>query len=308
MLRNTRIINKMTQNGIWKFGYGSNLSPEFARTKKSLEVLDFRRCILKGFALSFPKGGGIDYIEPSFATIRKEENNPEAVVHGTCLLLSQESAERLDNQERAYNVEKHVCEIYAGDDKVDGKMTLTAEVYCPRRLEAEGFPQGPCSERYRDILRDAAKSVKLDDSWIKKLQNLETYTPSDKTLKLRATLPIFKPKDGLPAMTIEELKTFNGQDPNKPDIHVSICGYIFENNPIFKVYAGRDYTFRMMLQRRGISLDKNDDGGVSPFPILAKVSREEPKVLEFALQARDRMMAKSGEPKFILKEFWEEQE
>ena len=58
---------------VWKFGYGSNIQPEFLRTKKNLTVLDYRRCVLKGFALSFPLGRGIEYVEPSFATLRKEE-------------------------------------------------------------------------------------------------------------------------------------------------------------------------------------------------------------------------------------------
>ena len=41
---------------VWKFGYGSNLGPEFLRTKKGLNPLDAKPSILQGWQLSFPKG------------------------------------------------------------------------------------------------------------------------------------------------------------------------------------------------------------------------------------------------------------
>ena len=57
----------------WKFGYGSNINPAFLKLKKNLNHLDHRRCVLKGFALSFPLGKGMEYVEPAMATLRKEE-------------------------------------------------------------------------------------------------------------------------------------------------------------------------------------------------------------------------------------------
>ena len=52
-----------TAGAKWKFGYGSNISPDFLRGKKLLTVLDCKRCVLAGFALSFPLGRGIDLVE-----------------------------------------------------------------------------------------------------------------------------------------------------------------------------------------------------------------------------------------------------
>lgn len=288
---------------VWKFGYGSNISPEFVRTKKNLNVLDYRRCVLKGFALSFPAGRGIDYIEPCFATLRKDQHSE---VHGTCLLLPAEDGKKLDNQEGSYDVEAHECEIYPEDDSVENKHILSAEVYCPRRAEPEGNPQGPCSKRYRNILVDGAKLMKLDSNWIEKLQNLAFYTPNEATLVKRAELPIFEKMSGVKEMTISELKKFNGSDENLP-IYTAVCGYIFEDKPFFKIYWGRDVTYRQCLQRRGISLDLNDTGGVSPFPKLTELKEKEPEVLEYCLQQRDRMFIRSGKVVGVLKEFWDDQ-
>ena len=288
---------------VWKFGYGSNISPEFVRNKKNLNVLDYRRCILKGFALSFPAGRGIDYIEPCFATLRKEK---DAEVHGTCLLLPSEDGLKLDRQEGAYNVESHECIIYQDDDPVDEKFVLSAEVYCPRNPEPEGNPQGACSKRYRNILADGAKLMKLAPEWIEKLENLPYYSPSEETLKKRSELPIFTKKPDLPEFSIAELKKYDGSDEKLP-VYTAVCGYVFEDKPFFKIYWGRDVTLRQCLQRRGISLDLNDTGGIPPFPNLKELGEKEPEVLEYCLQQRDRMFIKAGSAVGVLKEFWEDQ-
>ena len=46
---------------------------------------------------------------------------------------------------------------------------------------------------------------------------------------------------------------------------------IYFNTKPFKVYHGRDVTYRNVLHRRGVNLDANDDGGISPFPRLSKL-------------------------------------
>ena len=110
-------------------------------------------------------------------------------------------------------------------------------------------------------------------------------------------------------MTIDELKKYNGQedDLDKYPHYISSCGYIFQHKTFFKVYHGRDITYRNILHRRGINLDTNDDGGISPFPRLSKLNAEE---LEYCLMYRDRFIFKSEgqKPIAILKEFWEEQD
>merc|ERR1712060_518381 len=85
----------------------------------------------------------------------------------------------------------------------------------------------------------------------------------------------------------------------------SACGYIFSYNPLFRSYRGRDVTFRNVLHFRGINLDANDDGGISPFPRLSQLTAAE---REYALQNRDRLLHKAGAPIAILREFWEEQD
>ena len=284
---------------IWKFGYGSNLSPEFARTKKNLNVLDYRRCILKGFALSFPLGRGLDLVEPTFATLRRD---PESCVHGTCLLLPKEDCEKLDAQERSYAVEQHRFEIYREDEAVEGEHFIVGEVYAPKSSEPEGSPQGACSNRYKNIMVNAAKSVQLAPEWIEKLENLPFYVPTAETLEQRKELPIYEPKSGLKEFTIAELKRHDGTDDSLP-VLIGFAGYVFESKPFFKIYWGRDYTFRITLHYRGISMDTNDDGGKNPFPKLKDMDAE---LLEYVLQNRDRNQ-KIGKVVGVLKEFWDDQ-
>ena len=104
---------------VWKFGYGSNIDPDWLRSKKNLTPLDSRRCVLHGFALSFPSGRGIDFVEPTFATLKRD---PEGLVHGVSHLLSRQDADTLDRQEGSYAVEVH--EVVHG---------MAVEVYAPKR-------------------------------------------------------------------------------------------------------------------------------------------------------------------------------
>merc|ERR1712226_284414 len=106
-------------------------------------------------------------------------------------------------------------------------------------------------------------------------------------MALRNSLPIFEPKQNLQEMSIQELR----DDKN----FTSICGYIFKKDgAVFRSYWGRDVTYRLFLHHQGISIDQNDDGGVSPFPKLEEMREKTPKALEYVLQSRDRMQHKSG--------------
>lgn len=282
----------MNVHRVWKFGYGSNMSQEFLRKKKALKPLDSHRTILRGFALSFPEGRGIDFVEPSFATLKRD---PSSAVHGVSTMLSVEDAEKLDNQESGYKIEVCSCLLY------DGKTELDVEVYVPKTPLANDHPEGCCSKRYRSVLVKGAKENNLDENWIRKLENLPVYNPSVETLSMRAALP---PPSALPTMTVAELKRHNGTKEGLP-VLTSSCGYIFEHKPYFKSYYGRDVTYRHVLHARGINLDANDDGGVSPFPRLSKLAPDE---LEYVLQYRDRFIHKSRGAVAVLAEFWQEQE
>jgi len=274
----------------------------------------------------FPKGKGIDFVEPAFATLIP---NPSGSVHGVATLFTMEDAADLDKQEGGgsyYSSVTSLARVY-DDDNRDGTAgnMMAVDVYTSKKPQPIGSPQGPCSERYRDILLMGARESNLDPAWIDMLLNLPTYTPSADTLARRRLVP--HPHD-LPKWSIAELKRHDGSgaaaggDENTSAatataapaaenssgelvIHFSSCGFIFKHKPMFSVYRGRDVTFRNCLQRRGINLDANDDGGVSPFPQLVDL---EPHVLEYCLQYRDRFIAKSGNPVAVLEEFWAEQE
>ena len=247
---------------------------------------------MRGFSLSFPAGRGLDFVEPAFATLKR---NPEGEVHGLSCLLCREDADSLDRQEGPYAVE--VCRAHVYDDPFE---SLGVEVYVPRRPLPLDHPEGCCSRRYRDLLVRGAVENNLDASWIAKLKALQVYTPGPQTLAMRAALPS---PSGLPRMTIEELRAHNGSGQ---DCLVSSCGFIFKHTPIFSSYRGRDVTFRNLLHVRGINIDANDDGGVSPFPRLSQLT---PAELEYCFQNRDRHMHKSeGGPVAVLREFWEEQD
>lgn len=316
---------------VWKFGYGSNISPQFLRLKKNLTVLDHKRCVLRGFALSFPQGKGIAYVEPSFASLRRE---PEGEVHGTCCLFPVEDAQRLDAQEGGYNVEECAVDLYqedlisssAGARAATTNGTLLVQVYAAKHAEAPGNPQGCCSKRYRDILVNGAKEMGLDRGWVEKLQNLETYAPSAETLATREKLPIFSPLPELEQWSIGELAQYSEMNlleqrkqaagqasevgeqlPEDVTVYTSACGYIFRHKSRFRAHWGRDVTFRNLLHFRGINMEANDDGGVSPFPVLRQVGEEEPDALEYALQYRDRFHALEGPPVAALREFWVDQ-
>mmetsp|Transcript_19224 Transcript_19224/g.25036 ORF Transcript_19224/g.25036 Transcript_19224/m.25036 type:complete len:330 (-) Transcript_19224:97-1086(-) len=281
-----------TGDSVWKFGYGSNMSQDFIRSKKGLNPLDCCRTILKGYSLSFPEGRGIDFVEPAFATLKK---NPDGFVHGVSTLLSLDDANKLDAQEGSYDIA--ICPSSVYEDQKE----LYVEVYVPRSPLPFDHPEGCCSVRYRDVLVKGGIENSLDADWIEKLKNLKTYSPCQNILDCRIAQP--SPSE-LPQMTIEELSLHNGEDETKP-IYVSSCGYIFETTPMFKVMRGRDITNRNAMHMRGLNLEIHDDNGKSPFPKLSKLSSNE---LEYALQYRDRFIAKTSGPIAVLKEFWEEQE
>ncbi len=290
---------------VWKFGYGSNMSPRYLREKKRLTPLESRRTVLPGFALVFPQGAGIDFVEPSFATLRRD---PAACVHGVSTLFSAEDGAKLDEQEgrgRNYNVCVAPARSYGSDDGADDDMNMLVEVYESMKPLAADHPQGPASVRYRNILVRGAEEVGLDAAWVQKLRDILVYTPSEDTMARRRAQPH---PSALPQMTVAELKRHDGEggDPTL-DVYTCSCGYVFKHTPIFSVFRGRDVTERNVMHAQGINLDANDRGGVPPFPRLATLMEEDPLAFHYAVQYRDRFIAKAGAPVAALAEFWADQ-
>ena len=277
---------------VWKFGYGSNMSQDNLRVKKGLSPLGAERVVLAGFALSFPEGNGIDFVEPSFATLKRI---PDGAVHGVAAKLTVADAADLDRQEGNYIVELHPMQTYDGE-------TIQAEVYVSQNLDPN-HPEGCCSDRYRALLVRGAIENELADSWVQKLRNLPVYEPSAETIRARHALPS---PGSLPTMTIAELALHTGDDESRP-VYVSACGYIFEHTPIFGVMRGRDVTNRNVMHHQGMNLERMDDGGQPPFPKLSDLA---PGDLEYALRYRDRFrhLCEGGRPVAVLLEFWEAQD
>ena len=166
-----------SKEAVWKFGYGSNMSQDFLRTKKALDPLDSRRTILQGFRLSFPAGRGIDFVEPTFATLMRD---PAGSVHGVCTLLSRDDADKLDRQEGgSYDIVVCPAKVYSTDEVIE------AEVYVAKNQLPPDHPEGACSVRYRDVLVRGAEENELDPDWIAKLRALPTYAPSAVTSPCR---------------------------------------------------------------------------------------------------------------------------
>jgi hypothetical protein len=197
---------------VWKFGYGSNMSPDFLRTKKGLNPLAAERSIIHGWQLSFPRGYGLDLVEPAFATLRRD---PAGLVHGVSILFSLADARKLDAQEGSYDVLVSQVSRYGPSAR-----EIKVEVFVPRNELPTDHPECCCSVRYRDVLLNGATEMGLAVEWLAKLRRLPVYTPSDETLAARARLP---PPSELPAMTVAELALHDGSRTDKP-VYSSACG------------------------------------------------------------------------------------
>eukprot|EP01080_Neovahlkampfia_damariscottae_P006821 gene6821-10986_t len=283
----------MSQDKVWKFGYGSNMSVENMKKKKNLEIFEHTAGILKGFKLIFKDG--IAFSEPGFAAVVKGTDQDE--VHGTLALISKETAEGLDIQEMGYLIQK-----------------VTVETYDNRKIEAEVYGEYPDKEiktsppslRYLRLLIKGAEESNLQKEYIDKLKKVEYYEPSGEVLKNRSVkIPKSKEeREKLKVFTNEELSKFNGKDGNPK--YTCCLGFVvdLENVWIFPSWHGRDVSNRNLLHFRGFSLDTMDDGGKT-FPKLSTLNEEE---IEYLTQNLDRFI--QGDNKIIgyLKEFYDFQE
>jgi len=68
----------------WMFGFGANLNVHHLQEKKSLTIFDHGPAKVPNYKITFPKGG-IDYVDPAFASARKEEG---ATIHGLAYAVS----------------------------------------------------------------------------------------------------------------------------------------------------------------------------------------------------------------------------
>lgn len=266
-------MNYDPSDKVWKFGYGSNMSPTFMKEKKNLELFVCKPAVLKGYKLIFSEA--LKYTEPAFADLIKS-NEKDVEVHGVLSLMSSKSAKNLDKQEVGYNITKTEVICYDGEK-------ILAEVYT---CKSENPVFGPPSKRYMNILIKGAIEVGLKDFYIENLKKVEYYVPSKETLEKRKLLP---PYEKLTPISLNELKLYNGKD--KKEKWTSVMGYVFRcaKGWTFDSWIGRDVTLRNLYHFQGISLDLNDD--TEKFPNLNEAKEDE---IEYVRQNLDRCIGTYG--------------
>jgi hypothetical protein len=278
---------------VWKFGYGSNMSASFLAQKKGVNVLEFHAAVLKGWRLAFPSGG-IDHVEPSFASILPSEGDE---VHGVVCGMPKEDADRLDKAEGGGDFYLHMeveVTTYAGD-------THTAAIYAMQEKKRADVKECPCSLRYKNILLRGARESHLAPQWIERLEAMDYYVPPQEIIeKRRAAIP--EDISSLPAWTRAQMAV-NKDDDEK--VYIGNFGLIVRGqpSPFFKSsHAGRDITNRNVLHFNGKNLEEHDTDD-RPFPVVAQLSRAEHL---YALSWLDYVLSK-GEVVARLAPFWDRQ-
>lgn len=305
VIQSSGIKTVQEDGSVWKFGYGSNMSPTFLKDKKGIKVLEFYPCVLQDWRLAFPKRG-IPFVEPSFASILPSEGD---VVHGVVTRICAEDSAKLDKAEGGDSFyqrrELRVC-TYSGRE-------LLGEAYTMRddQLEQELLEE-PCSLRYKNVLIQGAQECNLNELWINSLKSLPHFEGDPSAIARRQELP--ENLRELPFLNIAELATLvgssqnggkDGEEAEESQAHVSSHGIIIrlQSKTFFTVHHGRDITFRNLLHFRGKSMDVHDNGGQKPFPVMSSLELGERK---YALMWLDYYLSK-GTAVGLLLEFWDEQ-
>ena len=107
------------EEGVWSFGYGSNMDVVALQKKKKVRVLEHTPAVLSGYRLVFSQQGP-QYVEPAYAGLKREAGSE---VHGIAFCMGKESVEELDKTE-------------APKDGGYGKETVTLKAYDGRMLVA----------------------------------------------------------------------------------------------------------------------------------------------------------------------------
>ena len=232
MIRSVRAM-ATASDYVWKFGYGSNLSPSNLDAKKGIKVIEYSPAYIPDYTLAFHNGGSI--VEPAYATactidsyltlaknnIQKKDDpiwyplESRLPLHGVASKITRESQNRLDAQE--------------GGDKFYDKKFVIAKKYDGTEIEVEiyvsKFPiEGrAASRRYLNLMINGAKEIGIDEEYIKFLESIPCNVPTFEQLERRKKLP--NPKDSK-KLTIEELSKHNGKNKEEYPTYKSAVGYI----------------------------------------------------------------------------------
>ena len=141
---------------LFYFGYGSNMSTQYLIKRRKIIPVSSSVGLLKDYQLIMNMGGP-NFLEPSFANIRKlEGSNVEGVVH---------EIDKKDLQ-KIVNTEGEDYELVKLAIDVSGKKK-TAYTLIFKTNETKDIPP---SKRYLKILINAAKENNLSTKYIKNLE------------------------------------------------------------------------------------------------------------------------------------------
>ena len=266
----------MAENdGVWSFGYGSNMDVVALQKKKKVVVLEHTPAVLSGYRLVFSQQGP-QYVEPAYAGLKREDGSE---VHGIAFCMAKESVEELDKTE-------------APKDGGYGKETVSLQAYDGRKLEAYTYipnMKSPFhevamaeeeylpSERYKGIMCRGAEKLGLAEPYLTMLNSLPTYNSATRPEVLRARAEREKAREGLRLISREELAGHKTDSP-----WISCLGFVVNKyNWFLGSHKGRDITSRVLMQFHGIPLDDNDDGGFPPYPLVSNLSQKEVEILVY---------------------------
>ena len=141
---------------LFYFGYGSNMSTQYLVKRRKIIPVSSNVGVLEGYQLIMNMGGP-NFLEPSFANIRKRKGySVEGVVHE----IYEKDLQKIVNTE-GEDYEVVTLLIY-----VSGKKK-TAYTLIYKTNETKDIPP---SKRYLKILVRAAKENNLSESYIKNLE------------------------------------------------------------------------------------------------------------------------------------------
>ena len=249
--------------GVWSFGYGSNMDMEALQSWKKVKVFEHCPAILRGFKVVFSLPG-LPFVEPGFGGLCRQEDEE---VHGVAFKTDQESVAKLDAIE-AETYTKETVKLTAYDGReFEGfvYMSPTTEEWLP-------------SERYLGVLCKGARQAGLDPAYIEKLSSLPVYRAEEQPQVVAARKAREGARGGLRQVSRAELLEHKTTDP-----WVSCLGLVIRPDPstwepeyLTKMgHSGRDFTTKWLLHLHGIPMDDYDDGGAPPYPLIDKLARHE---------------------------------
>ena len=115
--------------GVWSFGYGSNMDMEALQSWKKVKVFEHCPAVLKGFKMVFSLPG-LPFVEPGFGGLCKQEDEE---VHGVAFRMDQESVAKNDDIEAETYTEETVRLTAYDGRELEGYvyMSPTTEEWLP---------------------------------------------------------------------------------------------------------------------------------------------------------------------------------